>query len=643
MTISAERVRAGLSQWARGFFADMGRIFQIPFVGLPLIIWSYFVIAYVALPNNIWRGNFLDPDDYTYLTQTLDWLKGQGWFDAIQHRMNAPEGVAIHFTRFAQLPIAGLIVFFRALNYSWQGAATLTAFLLPLLYLALFFYVLRHTADRFVSPTWSRLGAFIAVFASGLMSKFAPSQVDHHALEIILITGSIGLLAKTFETPIQKRWPIAAGVLLALSTAIALEALPWMILASATLGLWTALTGPKAAKPTLLFGLTLATTGAICLLLDKPFPTLFEIQLLSYSFAYVLLMAGIALALAIAALSARIPNLKGRLVVSTVGAAALGIAYLTAFPQLLAGPYGAMDPRLAELFFANVSEAVPALKNLSTGKASQSLLLALAIIASISAFRNATAAKKWSWILLTTFLATAFALTLFYQTRLIVYAQAFSIIPLIAFTENRWHWIAKTKEGRGRFWAELGLVTLIGPLFNLLIPAVQDGRSFNTGILMFPTRISDDPCDLAPVVKALNQPPYAGRTLRIVNTINQGPGLLFYTPHHILSAPYHTNVHGNLTAQDFFSTKDENHARQIAQKENLDLVVLCKYVPTMYLEDHSQQEAAVSQKLLIKSSDTTLAAHLATGNAPSWLKEIPLKNSWVALYEITPTQKSSEK
>ena len=100
------------------FFAAVLRVFMPPFEGLPLVMWCYFVFSYIALPQNpMWRGDLPDPDDYTYLSQTLDWLQGQGWFDSIQHRMNPPSGVSIHYTRLAELPIAAVITVFRAFHY----------------------------------------------------------------------------------------------------------------------------------------------------------------------------------------------------------------------------------------------------------------------------------------------------------------------------------------------------------------------------------------------------------------------------------------------------------------------------------------------------------------------------------------------
>jgi len=90
----------------RNFFRSLATVFTPPFAGLGVFVVLYYAWAHLVYPHNdLLRGNFPDPDDYMYLNQTLDWIKGQAWFDNIQHRLNPPEGTPIHFSRFAQMPL----------------------------------------------------------------------------------------------------------------------------------------------------------------------------------------------------------------------------------------------------------------------------------------------------------------------------------------------------------------------------------------------------------------------------------------------------------------------------------------------------------------------------------------------------------
>ena len=62
-------------------------IFTPPFAALPLAVWIYFVWCFLVYPHSpVLQGNLPDSDDYMYLDQVLDWLRGQGWYDNVQSR-----------------------------------------------------------------------------------------------------------------------------------------------------------------------------------------------------------------------------------------------------------------------------------------------------------------------------------------------------------------------------------------------------------------------------------------------------------------------------------------------------------------------------------------------------------------------------
>jgi hypothetical protein len=68
------------------FFAPLAAVFRPPFIGLGAVVWLYFVWCFLVHPHSpILRGDFIDPDDPMYLAHALDWLKGQSWFDTVQH------------------------------------------------------------------------------------------------------------------------------------------------------------------------------------------------------------------------------------------------------------------------------------------------------------------------------------------------------------------------------------------------------------------------------------------------------------------------------------------------------------------------------------------------------------------------------
>jgi hypothetical protein len=624
-------MKIALRQRLSDFFASVARVFMPPFTGLPVVMWCFFVFAYIALPGNpVWLGDLPDPDDYTYLTQTLDWLQGQGWYDNVQHRMDPPltgiGGVPIHYTRLAEMPIAASLMLFRLFHYSWHGAALLASFLLPVIYLGVLFAALRWAAARFVAPGWAALACFIVMFGNALMFKFAPGQVDHHGLEAILTITALGLAAQMFATPTKIRWALACGFTLALATAIALETLPWMTLISAAIGLWCLAQGRPAMRATVVFALSLAASNIGLLVLIKPPPDFFQPDLLAYSAAYVVLAAAITKALLIAAGLGWLKDIRLRFVLGGISALALGALYLWWFPDLLAGPYGAMDKRLAALFFANLEEAEPMIERYTLYQTLLCLAPSLiGLAASLSFMREAQGEKKWSWGMCAALLTTALALAAFYQIRVLIYASLFSTLPLTMLVVRGWDWIGERCEGRDRFWAEIALILLIGPLTAVLLPALQDGRSFNTGVVLFPAQTFDDTCQMRGLEKVLTATPYADRApLRIINMIDSGPELLFRTPHAVLSAPYHTNVHGNLDALDFFSAPTAAQAQALASRDGIDLVVMCRDVPDMYLAGEGPHYVKLPDGEKRMRPNSSFAGQLALRNIPGWLTEIPV-------------------
>ena len=618
-----------MTKRAATFFADVARVFQKPFDGLAIVIWFYFVFCYIALPHNTtWAGELIDPDDYTYLQQALDWLQGQGWFDNIQHRMNPPAGVAIHYTRLAEIPIAAMIMMFRVFHYSWRGAALLTSFLLPVVYLGILFSVLRRVAAKIISPDWAALTCFVVLFAPAWTFKFAPGQVDHHGLESILTIVAVGFTIQMFAEPGRVLYPVAAGFFYALSTAIALEVLPWMALAAAVIGLWAVVTGGNTARSTSLFGFSLFICGAFFLLLEKPLGEILQPDLLAYSVAYVILELGIALALCAAAGTTFVKILPARIAIAATIACGLGALYLHQFPSLLAGPYGAMDPKLATMFFANLEEAKSLIGNYNLFIIFVRILkLMLAFFACLYFWYHAKDSKKWGWFLFACLLAASTALSVFYQVRVVIYALLFSVIPLTEFVARGWAWIGAHKEQWGvrkQFWAEIGLLLLVGPLTVVFIPALFDGRAFNIGVLMFTAQGNGDTCGIRSLDEILAAPPYADKKLRIMTMIDKGPEILFYTPHEIFAAPYHTNVQGNLDSYDFFAATDIKQAQQVAHRDKIDLVVLCRLVPDMYMHESGPHYFALPSGAIHMKSDASLAGQLVLHQPPGWLKEIPV-------------------
>src|SRR5262245_52628241 len=52
----------------------------------------------------------LSTDDAMRLVEVRDLIAGQGWYDLIQHRVMAPEGLPMHWSRLVDAPLAAIIL-----------------------------------------------------------------------------------------------------------------------------------------------------------------------------------------------------------------------------------------------------------------------------------------------------------------------------------------------------------------------------------------------------------------------------------------------------------------------------------------------------------------------------------------------------
>ncbi|MGE3624481.1 MAG: hypothetical protein AB7H77_11525, partial [Bdellovibrionales bacterium] len=590
------------------------------------------------------RGNLPDPDDYMYLNQVLDWVKGQSWHDTVQHRLDPPGGGPIHFSRLAQIPIAGFILLFQALGFNETGAAMLAAILEPLFLLAGFLLVIRWTARSLMPKDWSGVTAYIVLFATGLLGMYAPGHVDHHGQILLLLAAALGCAFRMMQKADELRWGLCAGFLMALALTMALEVLPWIIVLSGWTGLWAMAKGGPASRQGLAYGLALFLAGAALLLTARAPALLLAPDVIVYSIVYVFFTGSIAAVFAGIVLAGNSLLLRGTLGAGT--AAATGTLFFMNYPALLGGPWAGVDPALARLILDNVTEAAPLYKLyhswLKAAVVASGPLIALA--ANLYFFKKASAERRWPWSLNAILMTAALLLTIFYQYRFVAALGLFMIVPMAVLLQRGLAWIGDRMAGRPKVFAEIALLLLVGPLPAVLLPAAVDGRSFNTGVLLFAARHGAySACDMYGLEKALKSPQlYGGRPRIIMNTMGLGPELMFRTPHKVMSAPYHEDVAGNLDAVRFFSATDPARAEDIARRRNVDLVVACKVVPGMYTNLATIREVLPDtanniDKMGVNASPPFLLRLISGYEIPSWLRRVhsPLLKNYV-VYQVAP-------
>lgn len=560
----------------------------------PLVLAAWAAVAAAAFLGGKPVFDSMSMDDHMRLVQVRDLLAGQRWFDLQQYRLAPPDGIAMHWSRLVDLPIAGMIALLAPFTgregAEWLVAAFWPAFLfLPALGLA----------------AWmaKRLGGEIAALATVLLVAvsipalvhFRPGALDHHGLQIVLM-----LAACAGAMPNARRLPaLGGGFACALSLAIGLEMLPAIVALLAATGLRWLVVGKTSARNVSDFGLAFGTgTAALMALTVSPSQWLAPAcDQISAAWVTVAAFAGGGLALLA---SLELPSVRARLI---AGAAVSGLslmAVVLAFPHCLGDPYAELDPRMVSLWLAHVSEAQNALDIFR--KMPEEFLaiylppLAALVLGAMAMQRAGEARMQW---LPPLFLLLALFAVACWQVRGAAAANLLASTVVAAAILN----LAGT-DSRARIRTILALFVLSSPALVLAGQAIGTVLKFTD-----PTRpviFSDGPgacrrvADFAPL----------GRTGEglVVSFVDNGPAILATTGHSILAAPYHRNGEGNKAAFDILLGDDAAAQRAIAANR-VDYIAICPGSPERVNYERAAPEG--------------LVARLSRGTVPAWLEALP--------------------
>ena len=599
------------------------KAFLPPFNGMGVLVWVAFVWVFLMDPSSaLLAGSFIDSDDYIHLVRVIEWLQGQSWFDPVLHRLAPPEGVAIHYSRIAELPLAAFIWPLHAVGLDWLSAAYVAAALYPLILLGCFLVALRWLAEPAIGDLWARVSAFVAVFTASVTFQFLPGRVDHHGLAVIVIVLALGAVLRLTQTPSNLKVAALAGGLLAFGQSIAMETLPWMILFSLWVGGWLIIKGRVFATAAIVYGLTLYVLSALLLFLAVPFADYYSLNPLSFSYLYVLLSGLIALVFLLTGLASFIGGFAVRAGVGAVLSCFLAAAFWLHFPALRVGPYGGMDREMADFFFVHISEAVP----LARQAPSYGYLLALlslpltGAVASLVAMTRAEGQKIWQWLFFFVLILVALLLALSYQRRVILYACLFSLVPVAELLRSGWAYAAERWKGSRQLLVKAAFVALAGPLQMLLVFVLAN----QSGLSLVSQQTPEIKVRQGVALwQMLTLPEYYGdRPRLIMNTINEGAPILFHSAHSVMAAPYHTNVQGNRDAMKFFRASTSEEARALLKRTGAELVLMPSLLPSLYRSGLLPAEQIDGQH--DETKVVTFARQLVEGSIPAWLKPIEM-------------------
>jgi hypothetical protein len=494
-----------------------------------LLIWllaAWLLFAGIAL----WltrTGLSLDTDNAMRLAQVRDLLAGQGWFDTVQHRMNTPYGLPMHWSRLADAPLALLsLVSEHVALIAW-----------PLLLFAAVLLLLARLADRLGGRMAAGAVLVLTLLCPELYAIFAPGNIDHHGLQLVLMLAAL--------TGVVEQRPILTALMTALSLGVGLETLPYAL---AAIGFSLA-HGGQARR----FGLSLAAAALILLATTTADPYRLQPACDTYSLFYAALLVAGGIGVAGIGLLPRY-----RLVACAgLGVALVGLAVLLN-PSCLAGPYAGIDPRMQTLFFARINEAHPVWDFFRMAP-SQTVggylyaLFALTLCLALPAGRS-----KWAII---AFAALALAVTT-YQYRATPFALVFALPGLAPA-------LVQLTQKRSPVLRAVALLLANGAAFTLASAQAEGQTRITARANAFARQVA---CGQEPAMAPLKALP-AGRVAAFVD---QGPAILAYTSHSAIAGPYHRDAAGILDSYEIFAGQNP---RGILARRGIDYVMTCRGSP----------------------------------------------------------------
>jgi len=542
-----------------------------------------------------------DTDDNMRLMQVRAWMAGQGWYDLRQYRMNPPVGFDIHWSRIVDLPIAGLILFFRLFTTpAW--AERLACGIAPTIPLSIAMLGISATMRRLIAPYAWPLGIALLYCAGSTQLMFMPMRIDHHGWQLAMLAVTVAGLCD----PQARRGGALVGLASAVSLSIGLEMLPYAAMAGAILTLrwvWDRDEASRLAVYALTLGggsaagfAAFASNANYAMRCDALTPVWLSVTVVAGALLFLL---------------ARInpESRAARLGLAVLAGAVIAGGFAWRFPQCLTRPEQ-VSPELQRNWLNNVREAKPIYKH--------PLRIALPmvimpIIGMIGAIVAAVRRRTIGWSAIALFTTFACAMLL-WQARAAPAAQMLAVPGVAALLWIILPWINRLPSPLLRVPVMVAAILVPSGIATALIFNHLPVGQANA----YAARVNraTGQCVRTSVLARLNAYPAA----TVFTFVDLGPRLIVTTHHDAIAGPYHRNGDAILDVQHAFQG-GEAQARAIMKRHGATLLLLC---PDMSESTNYRARAPGG-----------FYDRMAHGWVPGWLTPLPLpKGSPLRLYRI---------
>ena len=544
-----------------------------------------------------------DSDDAMRLLGVRDLLAGQGWLDPHQYRYLAPDGVAMHWSRLVDAPLAGgFLALTPLLGAALAERVVVTTW--PILLFVAYAGVLLWGGARLFGARAGGLAVLVAAQMVVFGDLFAAGRIDHHNIQVILVT----LAAIGFGLASQSRHgALLSGLASALSLAVGLETMPVIVMVGCGFALLWIIRGADAARPFLSFSAGLAIAAPL-LFAAQTAPsqwTATACDALSAPWLIVVTGEGLVGAALVAA-TPRLRSRPSRLATALALGSVSLLVFALAAPMCLQGPYGVVSGPYRSLWLRDILEAYSfqrfLMVNPSPAIQSVAPMLLGAMAASIGAWR-ARSGERPILALLAAVLWLGVMLAQF-QIRTVYITSA--VLPLAAgwFVDRV---LASAAERRPLFERVVAGLCALG-LF---------GLTWAGGIAIAETFVRGDAKAGSPAIACrdpANVVPLAALKPGVVlSQADLGPNILVHTPHSIVVAGYHRGAPGIVAGIEAF-TGSEDAMRNVIDKFRVDYLVICSS--------------------LLDRTKESFARELADGRSVDWLSPQEAPAAWLKVWRV---------
>jgi len=452
------------------------------------------------------------------------------------------------------------------------------------------------------------LAAAIMLCFVTAMKMFMPLRIDHHGWQVAMLALVLAGLAD--RQPL--RGGLTIGVATALSMAIGLEMLPWLVVAGAGVALRWMIAPEQSPR---VRGYALALGGGVAfgfLIFASHDNWVARCDALTPVWVSVMMLAS---ALLFLISSVRAERRSTRIGLALVASALVAGFFVLAWPQCLGRPEQ-ISPELERLWFDNISEAQPIYtRNWPTILSSAVLLVGLfGSFWALWKHRTEERGAAWATIAL---LSLGSGLMTLWQARSAPTALMFSVPGAAALG---WAILPRLRSHSSMLVRTFGTVAAFLVISGLGVQLVA-------GMLPNPDTASpgmkrvnraNASCPTMPSMRPIALLPKA----TILTFVDLGPRLITITHHDAIAGPYHRNGDAILDVQKAFRGSAED-ARAVARKHGATLLLIC---PNM------------SESTIYKAqSPKGFYMQLVNGKIPGWLDRVTLPaSSPFMLWRIEP-------